>query len=100
MGEVRENGNYVGFVPDTISAFEDAGMSYYNEMILLQEPATAGMRAEKFMNASRKIPKAHQNVLMFLKGSSQDAAKRLEKFNDNFNDVFETSDIVTIFGAK
>ena len=100
VGEVRENGNYVGFVPDTISAFEDAGMSYYNEMILLQEPATAGMRAEKFMNASRKIPKAHQNVLMFLKGSSQDAAKRLEKFNDNFNDVFETSDIVTIFGAK
>jgi len=100
VGEVRENDRYVGFVPDTIRAFEDAGMSYYNEMILLQEPATAAMRAEKFMNASRKIPKAHQNVLMFSKGFPQDTTKRLGKFNDNFNDIFNTSDMVTIFGAK
>ncbi len=89
VGEVREGNNYVGFVPDTIKAFEDAGMSYYNEMILLQEPATAAMRAEKFMNVSRKIPKSHQNVLMFLKGSPQDSAKRMGKFNDNFNDVLK-----------
>ena len=100
VGEVRENGNYVGFVPDTISAFEDAGMSYYNEMILLQEPATAGMRAEKFMNASRKIPKAHQNVLMFSKGSPQDASKRLGQFDDNFNDIFYTLNVATIVDAK
>jgi DNA modification methylase len=100
VGEVRENDRYVGFVPDTIRAFEDAGMSYYNEMILLQEPATAAMRAEKYMNASRKIPKAHQNVLMFSKGFPQDTTKRLGKFNDNFNDIFNTSDMVTIFGAK
>ena len=80
VGEVREKGNYVGFVPDTIRAFEDAGMSYYNEMILLQEPATAAMRAEKSMNASRKVPKAHQNVLMFSKGSPQKAAERMGKF--------------------
>ena len=100
VGEVRENGNYVGFVPDTIRAFEDAGMSYYNEMILLQEPATAGMRAEKFMNASRKIPKAHQNVLMFSKGSPQDVSKRLGQFDDNFNDIFDTLNVATIFDAK
>ena len=80
VGEVREKGNYVGFVPDTIRAFEDAGMSYYNEMLLLQEPATAAMRAEKSMNASRKVPKAHQNVLMFSKGSPQKAAERMGKF--------------------
>tara|TARA_Y100000034_G_scaffold7837_1_gene8607 strand:- start:210 stop:1136 length:927 start_codon:yes stop_codon:yes gene_type:complete len=100
VGEVRGGNNYVGFVPDTIKAFEDAGMSYYNEMILLQEPVTAAMRAEKYMNASRKIPKSHQNVLMFSKGSPQDSAKRMGKFNDNFNDIFNTSDMVTIFGAK
>ena len=87
VGEVRENDRYVGFVPDTIRAFEDAGMSYYNEMILLQEPATAAMRAEKFMNASRKIPKSHQNVLMFSKGSPQDSAKRMGQFNEQFNEV-------------
>jgi len=82
VGEVREKGNYVGFVPDTIRAFEDAGMSYYNEMILLQEPATAAMRAEKSMNASRKVPKAHQNVLMFSKGSPQKAAERMGNFTE------------------
>ena len=87
VGEVRENDRYVGFVPDTIRAFEDAGMSYYNEMILLQEPATAAMRAEKFMNASRKISKSHQNVLMFSKGSPQDSAKRMGKFDDNFDEI-------------
>ena len=80
VGEVREKGNYVGFVPDTIRAFQDAGMSYYNEMLLLQEPATAAMRAEKSMNASRKVPKSHQNVLMFSKGSPQKAAERMGKF--------------------
>tara|TARA_R110000796_G_C14550508_1_gene433781 strand:+ start:1735 stop:2640 length:906 start_codon:yes stop_codon:yes gene_type:complete len=80
VGEVREKGNYVGFVPDTIRAFQDAGMSYYNEMLLLQEPATAAMRAEKSMNVSRKVPKAHQNVLMFSKGSPQKAAERMGKF--------------------
>jgi DNA modification methylase len=82
VGEVREKGNYVGFVPDTIRAFQDAGMSYYNEMILLQEPATAAMRAEKSMNASRKVPKAHQNVLMFSKGSPQKAAERMGNFTE------------------
>ena len=61
-------------------------MSYYNEMILLQEPATAGMRAEKFMNTSRKVPKSHQNVLMFSKGNPKETAKRLGKFKDNFED--------------
>ena len=86
VGEVREKDSYVGLVPDTIQAFEDAGMSYYNEMILLQEPATAGMRAEKFMNTSRKVPKSHQNVLMFSKGNPKETAKRLGKFKDNFED--------------
>ena len=86
VGEVREKDSYVGFVSDTIQAFEDAGMSYYNEMILLQEPATAGMRAEKFMNTSRKVPKSHQNVLMVSKGNPKETAKRLGKFKDNFED--------------
>ena len=77
VGEVRENGNYVGFVPDTIRAFEKAGLRFYNEMILLQEPATAAMRANKFMKASRKIAKCHQNVLMFVKGDANKIAERL-----------------------
>lgn len=89
VGEVREKGNYVGFVPDTIQAFEDAGLHYYNEMILLMEPVGAGMRAEKTMNASRKVPKTHQNVLMFVKGSPEKAAEDLGSFKDNFEEIEE-----------
>ena len=98
VGEVRENGKYVGFVPDTIRAFEDVGMSYYNEMILLQEPATAAMRAEKSMNASRKIPKMHQNVLMFSKGSPQESAKRMGNFVEIEKEDY-ISDLLKHFGS-
>ena len=37
VGEYRDKktGNYVGFVPDTIRAFKDAGMQLYNEAILI-----------------------------------------------------------------
>ena len=52
-------------------------MRFYNEMILLQEPATAAMRANKFMESSRKIAKCHQNVLMFVKGDAKKIAERL-----------------------
>ena len=84
VGEVREDGNYVGLVGDTVSAFKDAGMDYYNEMILLQEPATAAMRAERYMNSSRKIAKCHQNVLVFTKGSPKAASERMGKFDDAY----------------
>ena len=77
VGEVRENGTYVGLISDTIRAFQNAGLNFYNEMILLQEPATAAMRANRFMNASRKIAKCHQNVLMFVKGDAKKIAERL-----------------------
>ena len=87
VGEVRNGDNFVGFVPDTIQAFKDAGLEYYNEMILLQEPATAAMRAARSMNASRKVPKTHQNVLMFVKGSPQLISGRIGKLEDKFNEI-------------
>tara|TARA_B100000686_G_scaffold341426_1_gene418805 strand:+ start:402 stop:1316 length:915 start_codon:yes stop_codon:yes gene_type:complete len=87
VGEVRNGDNFVGFVPDTIQAFKDAGLEYYNEMILLQEPATAAMRAARSMNASRKVPKTHQNVLMFVKGSPQLISERIGKLEDKFNEI-------------
>ena len=68
VGEVRDkNGNYIGFVPDTIKAFTDCGMSYYNEAILLNSIASASMRANRNMK-SGKLVKIHQNVLVFKKG--------------------------------
>lgn len=68
VGEVRDKkGNYIGFVPDTIKAFIDAGMNYYNEAILLNSIASASMRAAGNMKTN-KLVKVHQNVLVFKKG--------------------------------
>jgi DNA modification methylase len=67
VGEVRDKkGNYIGFVPDTIKAFMDCDMEFYNEAILLNSIASASMRANGNMK-SKKLAKVHQNVLVFKK---------------------------------
>jgi len=67
VGEVRDkNGYYIGFVPDTIRAFEKCGMRFYNEAILLNPVASASMRANGNMK-TEKLVKIHQNVLVFKK---------------------------------
>lgn len=67
VGEVRDKkGNYIGFVPDTIKAFQKCGMKFYNEAILLDQLGTASMRANGNMK-SKKLVKIHQNILIFKK---------------------------------
>lgn len=77
VGEVRDKkGVYYGFVPDTIKAFQDVGLRYYNEAILVTAIASLSLRAGKQFSASRKLGKTHQNVLVFVKGDPKLAAKR------------------------
>lgn len=67
VGEVRDKqGNYIGFVPDTIRAFERCGMKFYNEAILINAYGTAMLRANGNMK-TRKLVKVHQNILVFKK---------------------------------
>ena len=67
VGEVRNKfGDYIGFVPDTIRAFENCGMKYYNEAILLNPIASASLRAGGNMKY-QKLVKVHQNILIFRK---------------------------------
>lgn len=67
VGEVRgKGGGYLGFVPDTVKAFKDCGMIFYNEAILLNQIGTAMMRANGNMK-SEKLVKTHQNILVFKK---------------------------------
>lgn len=78
VGEVRgktKEGFYYNFVGDTIKAFEEAGLKYYNEMILVTAVGSLPIRAGRVFNASRKIGKTHQNVLVFCKGDPIKAAK-------------------------
>ncbi len=75
VGEVRDTkgGGYYNFVSDTISAFQEAGLKYYNEIILVNQSGTGALRCERQMKASRKIVKTHQNVLVFVKGDAKKA---------------------------
>ena len=76
VGEVRnKKGNYYNFVGDTIQAFKDAGLEYYNEAILITAVGSLPIRAGKQFSASRKLGKTHQNVLVFVKGDGKKAAK-------------------------
>ena len=78
VGEVRDKaGCYRGFVPDTIAAFEAAGMAFYNEAILVTAVGSLPIRVGKQFTASRKLGKTHQNVLVFAKGDPRKACAAL-----------------------
>ena len=87
IGDVRTNGIYNNFYSLAVNAFASAGADFYNDMVLLQEPATAAMRAFTFMNSSRKIAKCHQNVLVFVKGDPILATNRMPKFTSESKDT-------------
>jgi DNA modification methylase len=78
VGEVRgKDGNYYNFVGDTVQAFLDAGLTLYNEAILVTAVGSLPIRAGKQFSASRKLGKTHQNVLVFLKGDAKKATAAL-----------------------
>lgn len=67
VGELRDQSSTLrGFVYDTIKAFEDAGLRYYNHAILANN-ANCGLRVRGHM-LSRKLVHAHQDALVFTKG--------------------------------
>ena len=77
VGEVRDKkGNYIDFVGDTVQAFRDAGLEYYNEAILITCVGSLPIRAGKQFSSGRKLGKTHQNILVFVKGSGKKAAER------------------------
>ena len=79
VGDVRDKkGYYHNFVSDTIQACMAAGLKYYNECILVNQPVTAVLIADRQFSASRKVAKIHQNVLIFVKGNEKNI--NLEKY--------------------
>lgn len=69
IGDARDkNGNLYGIIPDTVTAFKDAGMYYYNSAILRNSAGTAALRARgTFVRGKGKLVPIHQNILIFLK---------------------------------
>jgi hypothetical protein len=76
VGEVRDkDGSYLGFVPDTVRAFEDAGLRFYNDAVLVTVAGSLPVRVGKQFEAGRKLGKTHQNVLIFVKGDPKKATE-------------------------
>jgi hypothetical protein len=81
VGDVRDNeGYYRNFVDYTKECFNANGLQTYNDMVLLDMLGTSMIRCKKPFNASRKVTKVHQNVLVFYKGD-------VRKIKDNFGAV-------------
>ena len=72
-----KDGNYAGFVPNTIWWFEKAGLRYYNEAILINPVGSLHIRVNKQFSTSRKLGRTHQNILMFVKGDPKIASKTI-----------------------
>lgn len=69
VSEIRgPDGAYRGLVPRTIHAFERVGLRFYNEAILVNSAGSLPLRVAKYMEATRKLGRVHQNVLCFVKG--------------------------------
>jgi len=84
VSQVRKKdkiGEYIGFVTDTVKAFEDSGLKYYNEAILVNVAGTLPLRAGRAFKATRKLGKQHQNILIFVKGDPRKAVARIGEIN-------------------
>ena len=76
VGDIRDRkGNYRNLPGETITAFKDAGLHLYNDGVLLTAVGSLPIRVTKQFQASRKLGKTHQNVLVFVKGDGKRATK-------------------------
>lgn len=87
VGDVRDSkGAYRDFIGLTKQAFFDNGLCLYNEAILLEQYATAPIRAGLLFRTMRKTAKVHQNVLVFYKG-------KIPEIRQNYTNTFSWADL-------
>jgi hypothetical protein len=91
LGDIRnkDTGYYYDFCGSIKNIFREAGMNLYNEIILIENPASAALRASKCME-SRKVVKTHQNILVFYKGDTK-------RIRDNFKKIEYASEDLELF---
>ncbi len=76
VGDFRDSdGYYHGFPADTVKIMEVAGARLYNEAVLVTHAASLPLRAGRQFDATRKMGKTHQNVLIFCKGDPRRATQ-------------------------
>lgn len=91
VGEIRDKrGQLRGFIPDTIAAFEAAGMALHNDAVLVTQAGSLAIRAARIFAGARRLARSHQYVLVFVKGSPEAAVQAC-------GDV-EVPDLLALFG--
>lgn len=76
VGDFRDKqGRNRGFVADTIAACKDTELQFYNDGVLVTAIASLPLRVRGMFEASRKLGKTHQNVLVFVKGDPKRATE-------------------------
>jgi hypothetical protein len=64
----RKTGRMIDLVGQSVRAFEDAGLLFWNDIVLIHPAGSAPVRARgTFERGDRKMVKLHQNVLVFKK---------------------------------
>jgi len=72
VGDIRDKKGFYRCFPDDIKGiFKEQGMSFYNDIVLVEPLGTLPVRVAKAM-ANRKLGKCHQNVLVFYKGDPRE----------------------------
>ena len=91
VSEVREQsvtgnykiGKYKGLVWKTIRACEEAGLHFYNDMVLFNSQHQASRVVDTYFERNRKVASVHQNILIFVKGNP-DIATEIITNGDNY----------------
>lgn len=76
----KNTGAYYDLVGDTNRIFMDSGCKLYNDIVLINSYATAGVRASAQFEAYRKVIKVHQNCMVYYKGN-------IKNIKENFGKV-------------
>jgi DNA modification methylase len=78
VGDLRDPDGFYRLLPThTILAFQEAGLRLYNEAVLVTATGSLPIRVGKMFEASRKLGKTHQNVLVFAKGDPRKATSAI-----------------------
>lgn len=75
------NGGYANFPSKLRLWHQDAGLKTYNEAILINSLGSLPIRAGKQFNATRKLGRCHQEMLIFLKGDERRATAAMAPIN-------------------
>jgi DNA modification methylase len=74
VGNYRDSrGRLCDFAGDTVRAFEDAGLSYFNDAIIAKQVASAAIRAGYSFPRGRKLARVHEYMVVMVKGDPKAA---------------------------